>query len=294
MTQTLKPAKQMAETMRKPAIGASKDYLAARTRLLAEEIELRRHMERVAEQRRALPPGPAIKEDYVFEGQGADGKPKKIRLSELFREGTDSLVIYTYMFPRHKADPRGPAHSGETAKIPVKDQPCPSCTGLLDQLNAAALHFQAGGGNFAAVANTSLDNLLAVARDRGWNNLQLLSSSGSSFKRDYHAEVDGQQQPMTLVFKRDTDGTIRLFWASDMTWTDGDPGQDHRAAGTIEPFWTMFDLTPGGRPDFQEQLDYPCCGSVASGTPKNRVASLLQPAGQRARQGRLLRDLLAE
>ena len=35
----------------------SGEYREARDALLAEEIELRRHIERVAEQRRALPPG---------------------------------------------------------------------------------------------------------------------------------------------------------------------------------------------------------------------------------------------
>jgi predicted dithiol-disulfide oxidoreductase (DUF899 family) len=260
MSENLQSAKMLAEKMDKPAIGASDAYLKARTVLLAEEIELRRHMERVAEHRRALPPGPVVKEDYVFEGLGGDGKPTKIRLSELFRDGTDALLIYNYMFPRHCHDTREPAHSGETSKLPVGDQPCPSCTGLLDQLDGAAPHFEAGSGNFAVVANTSLDHLLGVARDRGWRHLRLLSSGGNSFKRDYHAEdAERQQQPMTLVFKRDGDGTIRLFWASDMLWADSDPGQHHRSAGTIEPFWNMFDLTPGGRPDFDEQLQYDCC-----------------------------------
>ena len=43
--------------------------IAARTALLAEEIELRRHIERVAEQRRALPPGGLVPEDYRFIGE---------------------------------------------------------------------------------------------------------------------------------------------------------------------------------------------------------------------------------
>jgi predicted dithiol-disulfide oxidoreductase (DUF899 family) len=89
------------------------------------------------------------------------------------------------------------------------------------------------GGNFAVVADTALPNLLAVARDRGWTNLRLLSSGGTSFKRDTNSlGDDGQQAPMTLVFKREADGRIRLSWASDLVWTKADPGQDHRAAGT--------------------------------------------------------------
>ena len=44
----------------------------AREALLAEEIELRRHIERVAEQRRALPPGGEVKKNYRFQGEAGD------------------------------------------------------------------------------------------------------------------------------------------------------------------------------------------------------------------------------
>jgi predicted dithiol-disulfide oxidoreductase (DUF899 family) len=64
------------------------------------------------------------------------------------------------------------------------------------------------------------------------------------------------------VFKRDPDGTIRLFWASELGFAPTDPGQEPRALGPLEPFWNMFDLTPGGRPDFREQLQYDCCHGV--------------------------------
>ena len=245
----------------------STEYRKVRDELLDAEIALRRQMESVAVQRRALPPGPPIAQDYVFDGLGEDGKPTKLPLSALFRKGTDTLLLYCYMFPRFKDDPRAAAESGEIAKLPKAEQPCPSCTGLLDQLNGAAPHYEAGGCNFAVVGKTALPNLLAVARDRDWQHLRMLSSGDNGFKRAYHAEAeDGQQEPMTLVFKRDGDGTIRLFWASELVHAESDPDQDHRAAGTIEPFWNMFDLGPGGRPDgFNEQLQYHCCG----GTPAN-------------------------
>jgi predicted dithiol-disulfide oxidoreductase (DUF899 family) len=90
--------------------------------------------------------------------------------------------------------------------------------------------------------------------------MRLLSSAGNSFKRDCHAEDEnGQQETMTLVFKRDPDGTIRLFWASDMVWAESETGQHHRAGDNFEPAWKMFDLTPGGRSDFNYQLQYGCC-----------------------------------
>jgi predicted dithiol-disulfide oxidoreductase (DUF899 family) len=51
--------------------GESRDYRAARERLLDQEVELRRSMEAVAAARRELPPGGRVPEDYVFEAAGA-------------------------------------------------------------------------------------------------------------------------------------------------------------------------------------------------------------------------------
>jgi len=50
---------------------ASAAYDAARQALLAEAIELRRHMTRLVEQRRALPPGPVITKSYRFRDEQA-------------------------------------------------------------------------------------------------------------------------------------------------------------------------------------------------------------------------------
>ena len=84
--------------------GESREYRAARDLLLEREIELRRAMEAVAALRRDLPPGGEVKVDYVFQGQGADGAPADVRLSELFEPGKDSLAIYSFMFPRDPGD----------------------------------------------------------------------------------------------------------------------------------------------------------------------------------------------
>src|ERR687892_11627 len=100
--------------------GESAEYRAARDRLLEQEIELRRTMERVAAARRDLPLGGVVPEDYVFQGAGADGAPTDVKLSELFRPGLDSLVIYSFMFPRDPRDRRpGPPStpaSGSTSR----------------------------------------------------------------------------------------------------------------------------------------------------------------------------------
>ena len=53
----LKPAAELASTNATRHPNESAEYRRARQALLAEEIELRRHIERVAEMRRALAAG---------------------------------------------------------------------------------------------------------------------------------------------------------------------------------------------------------------------------------------------
>src|SRR3954453_16948780 len=104
--------------------GESSEYRAARNRLLAQEVELRRATEAVAAARRELPPGGVVPEDYVFQAAGLGGAPTDVTLSQLFAPGRDTLAIYSFMFPR----------------APGEDAPCPSCTSFLDAFDGAADH----------------------------------------------------------------------------------------------------------------------------------------------------------
>jgi predicted dithiol-disulfide oxidoreductase (DUF899 family) len=220
--------------------GESSEYRAARDQLLELEIKLRRDMEAVAAARRALPPGGIVPEDYVFKG------PQDVKLSELFAPGKDSLAIYSFMFPRDPGDDRpGP-----------RDGPCPSCVALLDQLDGTALHVEPKM-NFAVVAKTPAEQLLAFGAERGWRHLRLLSSHDNTYNRDYHGETaEGHQRPLLNVFHRDGD-MIRHFWSSELFYAPTDPDQDPRHVGTLEPSWNLFDLTRAGRdPDWDEQLRY--------------------------------------
>jgi predicted dithiol-disulfide oxidoreductase (DUF899 family) len=235
--------------------GESAEYRAARDRLLQREIELRREMEAVAAERRKLPPGGVVPEDYVFQGDGPDGAPTDVRLSELFAPGRDSLAIYSFMFPRtYRGDRPGPTE-GKTALLPLEEGPCPSCVALLDQLDGAAVH--AGLGlNLAVVAKAPLDRVLTFGEERGWRWLRPLSSAGNTYNRDYLAESpDGSQMPILNVFHRDGE-VIRHFWGSELFYAPTDADQDPRHVGTLEPIWNLFDLTPEGRPDRDEQFRY--------------------------------------
>jgi predicted dithiol-disulfide oxidoreductase (DUF899 family) len=119
--------------------GESAEYRAARDRLLEAELDLRRRMESVAVARRALPPGGTVPEDYVFDD---------LRFSELFAPGKDTLLIYSFMFPRDPHDDRpGP-----------RDGPCPSCVALLDQLDGVVEHLEQHA-NFYVAAKAPLPAL---------------------------------------------------------------------------------------------------------------------------------------
>ena len=232
--------------------GESPEYRAARDRLLAQEIELRRATEAVAVARRALPSGGVVPEDYVFEGPGA----AEVKLSDLFGPGKDSLIVYSFMFPRDPGDTRpGPA-TGESSLLPLAEGPCPSCVAFLDQLDGVAEH-AAQLVDFVVVAKAPLQRVLTFAAERGWSGLRLLSSARNTYNRDYHGEeADGAQRPMLNVFHRDGD-TIRHFWASELFYAPTEAGQDPRHVGTIEALWNLLDLTREGRPeDWDEQITY--------------------------------------
>src|SRR5262249_36900490 len=139
-------------------------------------------IERVAAQRRTLPLGGKIAEDYVFDEEDR-GKTRKVKLSELFGPHP-SLIIYNYMFPGDRD----------------ASKPCPMCTSMLDALDGQARHVSQQA-SLAVVAKIPIDLLKAFARDRGWQSLRLLSSANNRYNADYHGEAkDGSQLPMLNVF----------------------------------------------------------------------------------------------
>jgi predicted dithiol-disulfide oxidoreductase (DUF899 family) len=102
-------------------------YRAARNALLAEEIELRRHIERVAGKRRALPPGGRVPNDFEFVSESG-----RVQLSSLFGD-KETLMIYSMMYR------------------PARKSPCPMCTSFL----AAEYKKQRGFDNLPFVSDVS-------------------------------------------------------------------------------------------------------------------------------------------
>jgi len=227
----LTPTKTLAENCKVRIPNESAEYRRARTALLAEEIELRRHIERVAEMRRALPPGAPMK-DYRFIGENGP-----VSLEGLFGD-KQSLVVYNYMYG------------------PQRERPCPMCTSLLSAWDGEAQDIMQRTA-LAVIARSPIERLVAFKKERGWRALKLYSDSSQEFSRDFHAVgANGEDWAGLHVFTR-RDGTIRHFWSGEMDFSTADPGQDPRGAPDLMPLWTVLDTTPEGRdPKWYPKLDY--------------------------------------
>ncbi|WP_152648340.1 DUF899 family protein [Streptacidiphilus anmyonensis] len=217
----------------------SPEYLAAREELRQAEIDLMRHRERVAAQRRALPQGPPV-DDYAFlEGpadlDAGDTPVRQVRLSELFTAPDRPLIVYHLMYGKKQTDP------------------CPMCTLWIDGFNGVARHITQNA-DFAVAAAADPAALREHARNRGWDRLRLLSCGDSSFKYDLGSESeDGVQDSTVSVFTRDADGTVRHFYSAHPRMAED---IDQRGIDLLAPVWHLLDLTPGGRADWFAALDY--------------------------------------
>ena len=227
----LKSATELAAAASKPYPNDSAAYRAARISLLAEEIELRRHIERVAAQRRALPPGGEAR-DYEFDNETG----KTVRLTDLFGSH-DTLVTYFWMYG------------------PERERPCPMCTSFLGSIDLPVRDISQRVA-IAAIGRSPVARQLAFARERGWRNLKFYATVGDDFAHDYRGLApDGNEWPALDVWVK-RDGGVRHFWGSELGGTD-DPGQDPRGAPDPTPLWNILDLTPGGRgADWYPKLAY--------------------------------------
>jgi len=218
----------------------SAEYRARREELRLAEIDLMRQRERVAELRRTLPPGATV-QDYAFQEDPADlnapdSSARSVRLSELFSGPNRSVVIYHLMYGKKQTNP------------------CPMCTMWIDGYNGVAHHL-AQNVDFVVAAAADLPALRQHARNRGWQNLRLLSCGTNTFKYDLLSEdAEGNQDSTISVFSRDRDGTLRHVYSAH-PWMAEDVKE--RGIDLLTPVYNMLDLTPQGRDDWYARLTYP-------------------------------------
>jgi predicted dithiol-disulfide oxidoreductase (DUF899 family) len=225
-----KPVAELAKTNRVRHPNESAEYRRARQSLLIEEIELRRHIERVAQMRRALPPGGEVTKAYAFEGEHG-----RVTFPELFGD-KQTLVVYSYMFG------------------PQRDQPCPMCTSFMSTWEAKLADVEQRIA-LVFVARSPIARLVAAKKAGGWTRHTILSDASGDYTRDYVSAEDADVPGYSVFTRRD--GTIRHFWSGEMGMGTADPGQDPRGAPDLDPLWTILDTTPEGRgKDWYPKLSY--------------------------------------
>ena len=224
MTANTVPACELAARRRPRFDNESAEYAAKREELLAEEIEVRRHLGRLAAQNRALPQGPVIEGDFRF----IDASGAEIGLAELFG-GRDTLVIYHWMYG------------------PDRGRPCPMCTNLLGPLDGNAADIEQRVA-LAVVGRSSVERQIAFAIERGWRDLRFFQAKGDAFSLKIGGldPDNGSEMPVLMVLVRDGD-TVRLHWMGEMGSEMADPGEDPRGQVDLAPLWNVLDLTPAGR-----------------------------------------------
>lgn len=199
------------------------DRKARVKKLLKDEISLRDHAETVAKKRRSLGPGAPIK-DYDL----TDASGKQVKLSSLFGRGQTELLVYHYMF------------------APKDKKPCPMCTMWCDGYDRLVPYVRKRA-HMVLVAKAPIEKLRAWAKGRGWKNIRLLSSYGTTFNRDFGAEDRaGDQLPMISVFTKDRDGSLRHFYQKCAQLD----AKHYRGIDLLTPVWNLFDLLPSGRGDW--------------------------------------------
>jgi predicted dithiol-disulfide oxidoreductase (DUF899 family) len=209
---------------------SAREYREARNALLVEEIELRRHIERVASRRRALPSGGDIPQDFELVGEKGP-----VRFTTLFGD-KDTLLIYSMMFG------------------PQRQLPCPMCTSFLTSWNGTAVNLRERVA-IVVTARSPIERLIAYKRQRGFANLPFVSDLSGEYTRAYVSAEDADV-PGFSVFRR-RDGVVRHFYSGEMSAAMADPGQDPRGAPDLDPLWLMLDLTPAGRgTNWYPKLDY--------------------------------------
>src|SRR4051794_3194489 len=139
-------------------VGTQEEFDSARQELLAEEKELTRRGDELAQKRRDLPWVPVEKE-YSFETD--DGTKS---LADLF-DGRSQLLIYHFMF--------GPPYEAG----------CTVCSSITDTIAPNAVHLAARDVTMLLVSRAPVEKLQAYKKRMGWD-LDWVSSGGSDFNRD--------------------------------------------------------------------------------------------------------------
>ena len=228
----LKPASEMAEA--KPAHwpDESPEYRQARTALLAEEIELRRQIQRVAEQRRALPPG-----RWRRTIASSTSRATRSAWPTCSAGTTRSSPIPGCTAPSASGPARCAPRSSARSTFPRRTSSSASRS-----RSSAALRSRASSPSPASAAGGTSNST---------------RSSATTSPATIAARAMATKAPRCWSGQRDGD-SVRLFWAAEGGAETADPGFDPHLAPDPTPLWNILDMDAEGRgTDWYPALDYP-------------------------------------
>jgi len=191
--------------------GTREEWLAARLELLAEEKELTRRSDMLAQRRQELP-WVKIDKDYHFETDTGSAS-----LVDLFK-GRSQLLIYHFMF--------GPDYTAG----------CPSCSSIADGFNGVVVHLENHDVAFTAVSRAPLTKLQAFKERMGWS-FDWASSFGSDFNLDFNVLFSEQQQReggIEYNYRREPAARVPL---------EGQTVQEWRLRGSESPVAQIASMT---------------------------------------------------
>jgi predicted dithiol-disulfide oxidoreductase (DUF899 family) len=215
------------------AVVSREEWLAARRAFLEREKAFDRERDALAAARRALP---RVKIDKPYTFHAADGERS---LLDLF-EGRPQLIVYHFMLG------------------PNKQEGCPGCSYVADNIALGWQHFAARDTAFTLVSRAELPTLQAYKQRMGWT-MPWVSSAGSDFNFDFgvsfRTDEDGRQynygsgqpgagdRPGLSCFSREGDDVFHPY----STYS--------RGLDMLLSTYNYLDLTPLGR--HEGELEYP-------------------------------------
>jgi predicted dithiol-disulfide oxidoreductase (DUF899 family) len=205
------------------------EWVAARTKFLAEEKAFTKQRDEISRKRRELP-WEKVEKAYTFEGPNG-----KETLGGLF-EGRSQLIVYHFMF------------------TPDWDAGCPHCSFWADNFNDVIVHLNHHDVTMVAVSRASYSKLAAYRQRMGWS-FKWLSSAGSDFNFDLGISfTDDQVKAKEAIFNygsqapgmTDRDGTS-VFFKDDEGNIFHTYSTYARGIDMTNTAYHYIDLTPRGR-----------------------------------------------
>jgi predicted dithiol-disulfide oxidoreductase (DUF899 family) len=149
------------------AIVSRKEWLEARTALLAKEKQMTRLRDVISAERLALP-WVRIEKDYVF-----DGPDGKLTLADLF-QGRSQLYIKHFMM--------GPGAQHQ----------CVGCSLEVDHVEGVLAHLENHDVSYTVVARAPIKEIEVVRKRMGWKFLWVSSFDGD-FNYDFHVSFKPEE-----------------------------------------------------------------------------------------------------